>query len=76
MPGVRDKVAVIGMGCTKFAEHWDKSVNDLVVDACYEAFEDANVEPKDIQAAWWSTARSGELGRSLSYPLKLNYIPV
>lgn len=76
LPGVRDKVAIIGMGCTRFAEHWDKSFNDLIVEACYEAFEDANVEPKDIQAAWLSTARSGELGRSLSYPLKLNYIPV
>ncbi|MGB9853302.1 MAG: acetyl-CoA acetyltransferase [Candidatus Bathyarchaeales archaeon] len=76
MPGVRDKVAIIGMGCTKFDEHWDKSVGDLIVEACYEAFEDAGIEPKDIQAAWWATAWSGELGRSLAYPLKLGYIPV
>lgn len=76
MPGVRDKVAVIGMGCTKFDEHWDKGIEDLIVEACYEAFEDAGAEPKDIQAAWWSTAWSGELGRSLAYPLKLGYIPI
>ncbi len=76
MPGVRDKVAIIGMGCTKFGEHWDKDVKDLIVEACYEAFEDAGIEPKDIQAAWWSTARSGELGRSLAYPLKLGFIPI
>jgi acetyl-CoA C-acetyltransferase len=76
MPGVRDKVAIIGMGCTKFDEHWDKGVGDLIVEACYEAFEDANVEPKEIQAAWWATAWSGELGRSLAYPLKLGYIPI
>lgn len=76
MPGVKDKVAIIGMGCTKFDEHWDKSVGDLIVEACYEAFEDANVEPKDVQAAWWATAWSGELGRSLAYPLKLGYIPI
>jgi acetyl-CoA C-acetyltransferase len=76
MPGVKDKVAIIGMGCTRFTEHWDKSVNDLIVEACYEAFEDANIEPKDIQAAWFSTARSGELGRSLAYPLKLKFIPI
>jgi len=76
MPGVRDKVAIIGMGCTKFDEHWDKSICDLVVDACYEAFEDAGVEPKDIQAAWWSSVIGGYLGRSLNYALKLDYIPV
>ncbi|MEM2816171.1 MAG: acetyl-CoA acetyltransferase [Candidatus Bathyarchaeia archaeon] len=76
MPGVKDKVAIIGMGCTKFDEHWDKDIKDLIVDACYEAFEDAGVESKDIQAAWWSTARGGELGRSLAYPLKLKFIPI
>ncbi len=76
MPGVKDKVAIIGMGCTKFAEHWDKDVGDLILGACYEAFEDAGVESKDIQAAWWSTAWSGELGRSLASPLKLGYIPI
>ena len=68
MPGVRDKVAIIGMGCTKFDEHWDKSIWDLVVEACYEAFEDAGVEPKDIQAAWWSSIIGGFLGRSPTTP--------
>ncbi|MCX8204678.1 MAG: acetyl-CoA acetyltransferase [Candidatus Nezhaarchaeota archaeon] len=76
MPGVRDRVAIIGMGCTKFDEHWDKSIWDLVVEACYEAFEDAGVEPKDIQAAWWSSVIGGYLGRSLNYALKLDYVPV
>jgi len=76
MPGIKDKVAIIGMGCTKFGEHWDKSVNDLIVEACYEAFEDAGVEPKDIQAAWLGTTTSGRRGGTLTYPLKLDYIPV
>ena len=76
MPGVKDKVAIIGMGCTKFDEHWDKDVKDLMIDACWEAFEDAGVDPKDIQAAWWSTMWNGDLGRSLAYPLKLGFIPI
>jgi acetyl-CoA C-acetyltransferase len=76
MPGVKNKVAIIGMGCTKFDEHWDKSVKDLIVDACWEAFEDAGVDAKDIQAAWWSTMWSGELGRTLAYPAKLGFIPI
>ena len=49
--GISDKVAVIGMGCTRFAEHWDKSVDDLLIEAAYEAFEDAGIEPTDIEAA-------------------------
>lgn len=76
MPGVKDKVAIIGMGCTKFDEHWDKDVKDLMIDACWEAFQDAGVEPKDIQAGWWSTMWNGDLGRSLAYPLKLGFIPI
>lgn len=76
MSGIRDKVAIVGMGCTKFGELWDKDVKDLIIDACYEAFEDAGVKPDQIQAAWWSTMISGELGRSLAYPLKTNYIPI
>jgi acetyl-CoA C-acetyltransferase len=76
MPGIKDKVAIIGMGCTSFGEHWDKDVKDLIVEACGEAFEDAGIEPRDIQAAWWSTMQSGHLGRYLAYPLKLKYIPI
>ena len=36
--GIKDKVAIIGMGCTTFAEHWDKGADDLLVDACKEAY--------------------------------------
>ncbi len=74
--GFSNQVAVIGMGCTKFGELWDQDVKDLVVDACYEAFEDAGIQSTDLDAAWWSTMYSGEMGRSLAYPLKLDYIPV
>ena len=31
--GIRDQVAIVGMGCTPFGEHWDKSADDLLVDA-------------------------------------------
>ena len=26
--GVKDRVAIIGMGCTRFGEHWDKGNYD------------------------------------------------
>lgn len=76
MEGIKDRVAIIGMGCTNFGEHWDKSIEDLAVDAAYEAFEDAGIGSKDIQAAWWGTVDGGELGRTLGRFLKLEYIPI
>ena len=42
--GVNDKVAIIGMGCTTFGEHWDKGPEDLMVDAFEEALADAKIE--------------------------------
>jgi len=76
MGTIKDKVAIIGMGCTKFGELWGKSVDDLITDAAYEACEDAGVDLKDIQAAWLGTVFSGQTALSLSSPLKLQYIPV
>jgi acetyl-CoA C-acetyltransferase len=76
MESIRDKVAIIGMGCTKFGEHWNKSVDDMVIDAAYEALEDAGIERQDIQAAWLGTSISGTSGVCLSAPLKLQNIPV
>ena len=29
--GIRDRVAIVGMGCTNFGEHWDRSADDLLV---------------------------------------------
>src|SRR5207244_8723916 len=76
MKNLSDRVAIIGMGCTKFGEHWDKSEEDLIVEAAYEAFEDAGVEPAQIEAGWVGTLVSGISGQALSRPLKLQYIPI
>lgn len=75
MGSIKDRVAIIGMGCTKFGELWDKGVEDLIVEAAYEAFEDAGIEPKDVEAAWISTVFSGLSAITLS-PLGLQYIPI
>ncbi|PKN29986.1 MAG: acetyl-CoA acetyltransferase [Deltaproteobacteria bacterium HGW-Deltaproteobacteria-21] len=76
MGGIKDKVAIIGMGCTRFGELWDKSQSDLIIDATKEALEDAGIEMKDIQAAWLGTALGGLLGMRLARALKTEYIPV
>ena len=78
--GIRDKVAIIGMGCTKFGELWDKSPEDLMVDAFTEAIQDAGIEKKDIQAAWqggpeMTEVSTGHSAIPLSTALKLQYIP-
>ena len=36
--GIRDKVAVVGVGCCKFGENWDQSPSDMIVDAAYQAY--------------------------------------
>lgn len=76
MGGIKDKVAVVGMGCTKFGEKWQQNAEDMMVEAAYEAFEDAGIEPKDVQAAWLATMWSGRSGTMLSRALRTNYIPV
>jgi len=75
MESIKDKVAIVGMGCSKFGELWEKGQDDIVIEAAYEAYEDAGIEPKDIQAAWVGTL-GGMAGVTLSEPLKLNRIPV
>lgn len=76
MEGIRDKVAIIGMGCVKFGENWQWSADDMMIDAAYEAYEDAGIDPKDIQAAWVGTTQAGVRGTMLAIPLQFNYIPV
>ena len=76
MTGIKDKVAIIGMGCTRFGELFDKSQEDLVIDACFEAFDDAGIKPKDIDACWLGTVDGGNLGSRLTRILKLQYVPV
>lgn len=50
--GIRDKVAIVGMGCSKFGERWNDSAEDLMVEAFTECIEDAGIEKNQIQAAW------------------------
>lgn len=50
--GIRDKVAIVGMGCSKFGERWDSSPEDLVLEAFNEAIADAGIGVKQIEAAW------------------------
>ncbi|MDY6831413.1 MAG: acetyl-CoA acetyltransferase [Thermodesulfobacteriota bacterium] len=78
--GIRDKVAIIGMGCTKFGERWDANGEDLIVEAFEECLADSGLEKKDIEAAWFGTCLEeinvGKTGMPLSTTLRLPMIPV
>ncbi|MFP6630543.1 MAG: acetyl-CoA acetyltransferase [Myxococcota bacterium] len=47
--GIRDKVAIVGVGACKFGENWDQSPSDMIVDAAYEAYEDAGIDKPQEQ---------------------------
>jgi acetyl-CoA C-acetyltransferase len=74
--GIKDQVAIVGMGCTPFGEHWDKSVDDMLVDATQEAYASAGIQQDDVDAFWLGTFGSGLSGLTLSRPLKIDYKPV
>ena len=78
--GIKDKVAILGMGCSKFGERWDKEADDLMVEAFDEAIADAGIETKQIDAAWLATAieeqHVGKSAMPLAVALRLPYIPV
>ena len=60
--GIKDRVAIVGMGCTPFREHWDKGVDDLSLEASNEAFAAAGITKDDVDAYWLGTAQSGMSG--------------
>ncbi len=78
--GIKDKVAIIGMGCTKFGERWDVGAEELMVEAFQECIEDAGIEKKDIEAAWLGTCMDevnvGKSAIPLAVTLRLDRIPV
>ncbi len=74
--GIKDRVAIVGMGCTAFGEHWDKGPEDLLVEAANEAYRSASIDPAQVDAYWLGTMGSGTSGLMLSEALKLDYKPV
>ena len=74
--GIKDQVAIIGMGCTQFKEHWDRSTDDLLIDAVTDTLASAGVEKDQVDAWWLGTAQSGMSGVTLAAPLKLQNKPV
>lgn len=78
--GIKDKVVILGMGCSKFGERWDMDPADLMAEAFDECLSDAGIERNQIDAAWFASAiDSVNVGPSaipMSTALRLPYIPV
>lgn len=78
--GIRDKVAILGMGCSRFGERWDSDAEQLMVEAYREALTDAGIETDRIEAAWlavgFDAVNIGPSGIPASMALRLNNIPV
>ncbi|WHY83985.1 acetyl-CoA acetyltransferase [Neobacillus novalis] len=77
-----ERVAIIGLGATRFTEHFDKSYGELVEDAAFKALKMANLELNDIEAAWLGTCYAyeygteGNAGTSLAEALGIYGIPI
>jgi acetyl-CoA C-acetyltransferase len=75
--GINDRVAVVGMGCTRFGERWDSSTEDLILEAFAECIGSTpNIAKADIDAYWLGTLGSGQSGLTLSRALSTDDKPV
>jgi len=78
--GIRDKVVILGMGCSRFGERWDCGADDLMLEAFEEAVADAGVERDQLEAAWlgvfYDEQNVSKSALPLSMALRLPQIPV
>lgn len=74
---IKDRVAIVGMGCSKFGERFDCSLSDLIIEAAYEAYHDARIDPSQIEAVYFGNVRANQIaGNPVADALKLNGIPM
>lgn len=55
------KIAVLGAYQTKFGELWDKSLEDLLLEASLEAIKDAGIKKSQLQIAFVGNKLAGSL---------------
>ncbi len=76
MGSMKDKTAIVGMGCSKFGENWWESRDDMIINAVEEALEDAGIELENIEGAFVGTHLSGLTGACLAEPLQWDNMPI
>lgn len=76
------RVAIIGVGFSKFGERWDKGLRELALEAGIAALEDAGLKGEQIDAGYVGTMASGSfsgqehIGSLLADYLGINPIPI
>jgi acetyl-CoA C-acetyltransferase len=77
--GIKDKVVIAGMGCSRFGERWSCGPDDLMVEAFSEALADSGLERDRIEAAWlgvfFDEQSIGKSSLPLSMALRLPNVP-
>src|SRR5256885_16632287 len=77
---MKDQVAVIGVGCTKFGDRFERSYEELIADAAFDAYADAGIDSSEIEAAYLGTylpcAVCGKAPLSLGDALRLYDRPI
>jgi acetyl-CoA C-acetyltransferase len=77
---MKDKVAIVGVGCTKFGDLFELSYEDMILEAANAAFADAGIEPERIDAAWFGSyspyGGHGKASVSLADALRLYGKPI
>jgi acetyl-CoA C-acetyltransferase len=77
--GIKDKVAILGMGCSRFGERWDAGSAELMAEAFDEALADAGIDRDQIDAAWFGSCMDivnvGNSAIPASLALRLDGIP-
>jgi acetyl-CoA C-acetyltransferase len=78
--GIKDRVAILSMGCSRFGERWDVSQDELMCEAYLEALDRAGIDPSMIGAAWYSShyddIGAGKAGTPMAQALRLPNIGV
>ncbi len=77
--GIKDKVVIAGMGCSRFGERWACGPDDLMVEAFQEALADAGISRDRIDAAWlgvfFDEQSTGKSSLPMSMALRLPNVP-
>jgi acetyl-CoA C-acetyltransferase len=64
------------MSCTKFGERFDKSLDDLLLEATEDAYASAGVDRDSVDAYWFGTAQSSMSGIGLAKAIGVGNRPI
>ena len=74
---IKDKVVILGMGCSKFGERWSASISDLIIESTTEALQDAKIDSSQIEAIYYGNGFGNNVAATaVADTLKVKDIPI